>query len=410
MASTIQALQFAFKTLWPQTRIQDEVYKKHAFLAMVPKSENFVGDSEYIVLQTGDSQARSQQFSTAQTISALTGAGNAGSSRGSRFLLTRVKDYQIVNLDTEAMLASQGEGALLKSLDVEMRGAVRNLGKSLAVALYRGQTGVLSTVGSFTGTTVTLSNINDVTSFEVGMQLVFAANTASALRASGASITITGVDRDLGVLTFASTAAITGLANADSIFANGDYTAANDKLKCSGLLDWIPSTTPSATTFFGVDRSTDPTRLAGLRIDASALNPEEAVVLSLSRLAREGGDPSHMFVNHFDYRNILYALGSKVEMMYETVGEIGFQTLRIQGTNGQVRVIADQDCPAGRGFLLDMSTWHLHTLGPAPRVLDQDGNQLSRVYNADAFEARLAYWGNLYTDAPGYNANIAMPT
>ena len=56
-----------------------------------------------------------------------------------------------------------------------------------------------------------------------------------------------------------------------------------------------------------------------------------------------------------------------------------------------------------------MSTWHLHTLGP-PRVLDQDGNQLSRVYNADAFEARLAYWGNLYTDAPGYNANIAMPT
>ena len=95
------------------------------------------------------------------------------------------------------------------------------------------------------------------------MQLVFAANTASALRASGASITITGVDRDLGVLTFASTAAITGLTNADSIFANGDYTAANDKLKCSGLLDWIPSTTPSATTFFGVDRSTDPTRLAG---------------------------------------------------------------------------------------------------------------------------------------------------
>lgn len=416
MTVSVTSLQYALKTLWPQDRIKNEVYPDHPFLAMVPKRENFKGENAYIALRTGDPQGRSASFTVAQTISQLTGAGNAGSSRGARFLLTRAKDYQIVNLETEVILASEGdEGALIAALDTEMKAGANNIGKSLATALYRGQTGAISTIGTITANTtvsadILLSNINDVTSFELGMLLVASATATGANRATPASAYVSAVNRDTGVVRVLGDFSGTNWAAADTLFASGDNANnSGSGNKISGLADWIPSTAPTSTTFFGVDRSVDPTRLAGLRIDGSALSPEECVINTLSRQGREGGRQSHFMVNHADFRNIELSLGSKVTTTYQTVGSIGFKTLQVQGPKGIVDVMADQDCPAGRGYSLDMSTWKLFTLGACPRILDMDGNQLSRVATADQFEARMVYFGQLYTDAPGYNATIAMP-
>ncbi len=413
MTVSVASLQYALKTLWPQDRIKNEVYPKHPFLAMIPKKTTFKGDSAYIALRTGDPQGRSAQFSVAQTISQLTGAGNAGSSRGSRFLLTRAKDYQIINLETEVILASEGdEGALVAALDTEMTSGTNNIGKSLATALFRGQTGQIGTIGAITATTITLSNANDVTSFEVGMRLVASATATGANRTTPATADIIGVDRDNGILTFGA-GTFTGTnwaAPTDFIFSQGDNAnGSGSGNKVSGLADWLPATTPTATPFFGVDRTSDATRLAGLRIDGSALSPEECLILTLSRQAREGGNQSHWFMNHADFRNIEISLGSKVVTAYQTVGSVGFKTLQVQGPKGVVDIVADQDCPSGRGYSLDLSTWKLFTLGEAPRILDMDGNQLSRVATADQFEARMVYFGQVYTDAPGYNATVAMP-
>ncbi len=415
MTVSVASLQYALKTLWPQDRIKNEVYPDHPFLAMIPKREDFYGDSMYIALRTGDPQGRSPIFSAAQSISALTGAGNAGSSRGARFLITRAKDYQVVNLETEVILASKrDEGALIRALDVEMKSGVNNIGKSLATALFRGQTGVIGAIGSLTGTSVTLSNANDITSFEVGMFLDFALTATGAVRA-GTPVAITGIDRDLGVITIV-TGGYTGIANGDFVFAAGNSAGTGDAAnggtarKVAGLADWIPSTTPTATLFFGVDRTVDVTRLGGLRVDASGLSPEEGLVLTLSRQAREGGKQTHILVNHADYRNILFSLGSKVETAYQTVGEIGFQSIQMHGPKGVVSVVADQDCPAGRAYSIAMDTWKLASLEGCPQILNMDGDQLSRVYNADQFEARMVYFANTYCDAPGYNATIAMPT
>lgn len=413
MTVSVASLQYGLKTLWPQSRIQDEVYPDHPFLALIPKREDFYGENAYIALQTGDPQGRSASFSTAQTISALTGSGNAGSSRGQRFLLTRAKDYQLINLETEVIMASQNdEGALIRALDTEMRSGMRNIGKSLATALFRGQTGALSGIAAITATTITLSNVNDVTSFEIGMRLVASATATGANRSTPATADITGVNRDTGVLTFgAGTFTGTNWAVSDILFSQGDNAnGSGSGNKVSGLADWVPTTSPTSTLFFGVDRSVDPTRLGGLRIDASALSPEEGLVLALSRQAREGGKQSHILMNHADYRNVQYSLGSKVETAYQTVGRIGFQSIQMHGPKGVVSIMADQDCPAGFAYSLDMSTWKLFSLKGCPQVLDMDGNQLSRVAAADQFEARIVYFAQVYTDAPGYNGVITMPT
>lgn len=415
MTVSVASLQYALKTLWPQDRIRNEVYPDHPFLALIPKREDFYGDSMYIAVRTGDPQGRSAAFATAQTLSALANtSGNAGSSRGARFLITRAKDYQVINLETEVILASKrDEGALIRALDVEMKAGTNNIGKSLATALFRGASGTIGAVASTTATTLTLSNINDVTSFEVGMVLVAGLdlNTTANLT-TPATATITGVDRDTGILTFgAGTFTGTNWIAASFLFASGDRTPGGGALlKVAGLADWVPSVTPTATLFNGVDRSVDATRLGGLRVDASAFSPEEGLVLTLSRQAREGGKQTHILVNHADYRNIQFSLGSKVETAYQTVGEIGFQSIQMHGPKGVVSIMADQDCPAGRAYSLDMSTWMLASLEGCPQILNMDGNQLSRVTNADQFEARMVYFANTYCVAPGYNATVAMPT
>lgn len=418
MTVTSTSLAYALKTLWPQSRVQNEVYPDHPFLAMISKREDFYGDSMYIAVRTGDPQGRSAGFSTAQTISQV--SGGAGSQRGVRFLITRATDYQLVSLGTEVMLASErDEGSLLRALDTEMKAGINNIGKSAATALFRGQSGNLARIGAISANTtvsadITLANINDVTSFEVGMLLVASATSTGANRATPASAYVATVNRDTGVVNvlgdFSSTN-WSASSSGDFLSSSGDNANnSGSGNKMQGLIDWLPSSTPSATTFNGVDRSVDPTRLAGLRIDVSSLAPEEGWMTVLSKQAREGGSPNYSFVNHLDYRNIMIALGSKVENEYVQVGDIGFETLKIRGPKGVVAVVADQDCPSGRGYSLDMRTWKLASLKGMPMILDQDGSQLSRTYNADSFEARIAYFANTYCDAPGFNANVTLPT
>jgi hypothetical protein len=398
MAGVTIAVNYALKTLWPQDRIQNLVYQDHAFMALVPKAADFVGENMYIAARYADTQGRSAAFATAQT--------NTGTQKGVRFLLTRAKDYQVFALDTESILASRSDkGAILRMLNTEMSSAFNNIGKSLATALIRGRSGVIGQSAS-TASPMTLLNINDITNFEVGMSIVASATPTGALL-SGTGV-ITNISRDTGVVTFTGT--ISSLASGSYLFAEGDAAAGSGSgNKSSGLEDWIPSTAPTATTFFGVDRSVDVTRLGGLRVDCSALNPEEALMTVLSKQAREGGRPDTFLCNHLDQRNIAISLGSKAETAYMSVGEVGFQSLKVIGPKGPVSVVGDQDEIAGVGHSLQLNTWKFHSLGEVPFILDLDGNELSRVYNADSWEGRIMYLGQLACDAPGYNARVVMP-
>lgn len=409
MPVTTTTLQYALKSLWPQKRVRNTVYKKHPFLAMVPKREDFYGDSIYIAVRYSDPQARHVVFATAQSQA----QGATGNSSGVRFNITRAKDYQVVTLETEAILASKRDiGSLVRGLDVEMSAGMNNIGKSLATALFRGRSGNLAKLGAVTATTITLANINDVSSFEKGMPIVASATSTGANRAAPASAVITGVDRDTGILTFgAGTFAGTDWAVADFISAAGDNAnASGNGNKVLGLADWIPSTAPSGgENFNGVDRSVDASRLAGQRIDISGNNPEEGLIIAMSKQDREGGSPDHIFLNHADYRNVMLSLGAKVEMEYKTVGDLGFESVKLRGPSGVVSVMADQDCPAGTGYSLDMETWKLYSLEGCPQILDLDGNRMSRESTADRFESRIVYFANLGCEAPGNNAVLTMP-
>lgn len=401
MAATTSTIDYALKRLYPSQRIENLVYQDNPLFAMVKKAPGFGGSAKAVVVRHRDTLGRSATFTQAQSA--------IGNASGVQFLVTRVKDYQLFSIDTEAILATQGDkAAFLSGLDTEVSSAMNNMGRSLAIAMYGSGTGALGVVTVST-VTWTLQDINQITNFEVGMKLVVAATETGNLRNSGTGQTITAINRDTGVITVdANTdSAVTG----DYVFVKGDHAATYSAAeKMSGLEAWNPASAPGATAFFGVDRSSDPSRLGGLRIDISALNPEEGLITALHSLAREGGRPSHLFLNYIDSKNIHLALGSKAEMAYTSVGQVGFSTIKVTGPKGDVLIVPDQNAPAAVGRLLTLSSWELGHAGELINKLAEDGSMISRVYNADQFEGRLAFYGNLSCNAPGHNARLVLPS
>jgi hypothetical protein len=175
---------------------------------------------------------------------------------------------------------------------------------------------------------------------------------------------------------------------------------------------WNPITAPSPSeSFFGADRSVDVTRLAGQRLDISSYQPEEGYITGLAMMAREDAEPSHIFTSFTDEKNIKLALGSRVEAEYSQVGEVGFESIRLRGPNGTVRVYADRNAPVGYARALQMDTWELKHLGEFINKGDAGNDAgMAREILADRFEGRFSFYGNLLCHKPSANAVFTLPT
>lgn len=394
----------ALKEHYKPLTIKDMVYSDNPLLALMPKYEKFGGENMPIPLQYGITNRRSATFATGQEL--LTG------TRLERFVVTRVRDYSFARITGETIKATEGNAdAFLKYATMEIDGAIKSLSRSLAVSMYGDQSGQIGTVDSSysSGLTFKLSEVEQITNFEVGMVINSAANTSSALDGgSGQDMKILSVDRDTGEITV-DTAVSTGFAAGRVLFQKGDYLSATlNKLKIAGLESWIPAGTPP--NLFGVTRTLDRTRLAGVPFDGSSMPIEEALISAASRLAREGGSPNYCFMDYTQFANLEKALGSKV--VYDKVSsddaDVGFQALSIIGPKGPIKIIADQNCTPNVAYLLQMDTWTLNSLGPAPHILDLDGNRMLRIHNDDSYELRVGFYGNVACTAPGYNSRIAL--
>ena len=390
-----QALKEHYKPL----TVKNMVYKDNPLLALMPKYERFGGENMPVPVQYGIANRRSADFSTGQGLNTATELA--------RFVLTRVRDYSFASITGETIKATEGAAdAFLKYATLEIDGAIQSLTRSLAVAMYADGSGQLGTV-TVAGTTLTMQKVDQITNIEVGMELNCAATATGAIRA-GTTMVVQTVDRDAGSFTVDNAGACT---TNDFIFQRGDaQNGATDPKKIRGLEAWLPATAPTATLFFGQDRSKDATRLGGIRFDGSSQPIEEALIGAASRLAREGGSPSHCFMNFQNFSNLEKALGSKV--VYDKVSsddaDIGFQSLTLIGPKGPIQIVADQNCTPDVAYLLQMDTWTLNSLGDAPHILDLDGNRMLREASADAYEVRVGFYGNIGCTAPGYNARVKL--
>ena len=390
----------ALKQYYRDKPVIDTVYKNHPWLTLVPKNPRFKGKNLPIPVIYGRPQGVSSTFSTAQS--------NATASQIAEFLITRKKHYGVATVDGETLLASQGnEYAFLDAAVTEIDQVAKSVGDALSRQLFRTSDASIGRVNnsSFGVTTLDLVTDTDALNFEVNQKIVTSGTLSGGSVRSG-SLTVAAVDRDATsnqVTTSANlSAGISAIAQNDYIYIEGNYDAG-----VSGLADWIPSSAPGSTAFFGQDRSVDPTRLGGQRVAYSSTR-EETIINGLGRAAREGGQPDHIFVSFTDFIALEKELESTVQREVDPDTGAGFRSMEMYAPYGVAKIIPDKDCPVGVAYALQMDTWSLCTIGETVGIIDADGNRILRQSSADGVEVRVGFYGQLACSAPGFNCRIAL--
>lgn len=416
----------ALKELYADDKdyLKDLVYKENPYLALVPKNEGpdgFGGKYLPVPLEYGTPQGASHTFSNAQ--------GNQTASQLVSYFVYRISDYTIVTITNELMESTKtNAAAFVDAAKLQMDGGFRTITNRIAFELMgdgtctRGIATAASTQSgtSASGTVLPLSNVQQIVNFEVGQVLVASASRGGA--PSSDTVTVTRVNRATGI--------VTGTASASSLSANwaigsglaylsvqGDIASAGSTttatfLGLCGVTAWVPSSDPSSAAFWGVDRSVDPTRLGGLRYDASAYTIEEGITNALAFMSREGAKPDTIFIDFASYAALVNSLGAKVQYVqikHDEV-EVAFEGIKFQSAYGPVNVVADRNVPAQTALILTMNTWKLRATGRVPHILTYglEGLEGLRVGNADALEIRIGYYGNLVCSAPGWNCNVSL--
>lgn len=396
------AMNAALKELYDNQTIENLVYNDNPFLAMVKKNTDFGGKYKPIPIITGASQGRSATFSNAQN--------NQSPVQIESFFLTRASDYSIAQIDNQTMLASRTDKmSFLEGSKVLIDGAITSITLSLASSLFRSGTGSIGQVGTITTGVVVLLDPNSVVQFEVNQ--VLQANQSDGGTPRAALGYVVAIDRSNGIVTVSTS--MGGAAASPASWATNDFllVQGDNNAKIKGLAAWLPASAPtSSDNFFGVNRSVDSTRLAGVRYNGSAQPIEEALIDASSLLAREGGKPDVAIMSYASYSALEKSLGAKVVYIdHRGPAEIEFRGIQVNGANSMIKCFPDRNCPSNTCYLLTMKSWTLESLGDAPQILRYgDGLEMLRVFNADAGEVRVAYYANLACNAPGWNAYVQL--
>lgn len=402
------------------------VYSKNPWLAMIPKNESpdgFAGKYIPVPLEYGNPQGRAHTFANAQN--------QQTASDVVSYFVYAIQDYQLVTITNLLMEQTKSNaGAFVDEASRTMDNGFRNISNNMAFELFSGGTasrGQISSAGitySAPNLSFTLTNSQQVVQFEVGMTLQASTTDGGAalqnVPGTIDAIQITSVNRGSGLITGVVVQGSPQLSWGAGDFLQvlgdigiGGSTTIAGMLGLSGLAAWVPFVDPpSNDNFWGVNRSADPTRLAGLRYDGSAQTISEGLTSALAFGNREGASFDLIIIDFTSYATLINELGAKVQyvMLEHDEVEVAFEAIHFHSAYGKIPVVADRSCQAQTAWCLTTDTWKLRSLGKAPHILTygMEGLEGLRVGNADALEIRIAYYGNVICCAPGYNMNVRL--
>ena len=404
MTATVSGSQAALKVLYPNGELPKSINEMFVTLKRVKKETDFVGELAYVPIQNANPQGSSADFATAQA--------NIQQGNYLRMALTRVTHHGVARVTGEAAEAAvKSEGALVDLWDNETRGIATTEMSVLSTYLFGTGDGVLAqTLSGVSGTTVTLVSTANMNYFELGMTLrvVSATGTSPTVRTEASRAVVTGIDHRNRTLTFASALSThaTSATNGDYLVRSGDQSGSSSTV-ITGLDAYIAGGT-SPAALFGLTRSADPVRLAGQNIDYSRWAMEDAVVDASAQVGFQGiGYPGVLVANNIDVANMKKSLGAKI--IYNDGGgkaKHSFSGIAIDGESGPIEILADPFCPRNKAFLLKLDAFSLFSLKAAPHLNKFDGMDFMRRPDADAFEVRFVFYGNVKCKNPGPHVKL----
>lgn len=405
---TISSTEFTamLKENFTKDAIKDLARRKDRFRTMIPKNTKVGGEDYKVPVINAYSARRSCDFVTAQS----TIADNTGYQA---FKMTLAQDYAVASWTGKILKQTEGdENAFARVMKSEMDRAIRAAYRSQAIKLFRTGTGSVAVINS--GATVaslvlTLSNVADAQNFEVGEQVGASATDGGALRGSPSYVTITSIDRTAGSISTTGSnwsAQISGLAVGDSLFKRGDAQNNGTKVAIEGWLSFGPASSAAlSSAFYNVTRSVDQSRLACLFKDNTTDQKpiDEFLVDCVSEVLTNGSDPDFAFLNPRKYRVLINRAQTKLVRSENKKAQVGFGAVELLCDDGVLPVYSDVNCPEPNVMMGQMDTWELVSPGESIGILEDDKQEILRVYNADSYEVRIGGYPQLANHAPGFN-------
>lgn len=412
-AANVANVPQILKNIW-ENDIFDFMYEDQPFLGLVEKDTSWDGLYQILTVEYGGMAGRSAAFSNAQT--------NKSPPKYKQMQILTRDNFALWSVDHKLITLSRNDrGALVRALAESTEKAMSKLKHSSCWAFWRNGGGAVGRVASIAGSTITLTDKNDIRNFDLDDVIDLSADdgTGGAGVRAGTSLTISGLDEDTGIITFTAgvVASIALAAANDYLFHNGDYNA-----MFYGVLSYVTPSAPGTggvpAAVWGMDRTDFPTRLAGSRFTGSASAPETAIKSALATAHRRKIKTTHLFATPEIYNTIEANLGANRRYIDEKVGSVGYRALEFTSQGGNtVKLYSDADIPktpAGTGhyvFGLNMDEWKFHTADEYPMWLAtvaNGGNKFMLEVNANQSEGRLGGYGQLYTRAPGQHFVLTL--
>ncbi len=315
-----------------------------------------------------------------------TAAANASPDLGKAFTLTQATYYTNVNIS----------GKVLRNA----------MGVELARQEYGTATGVRATANTVAAGLITFTNPSDAVFIELGMQIVGSATPGSALRTGFG--TVTAVNTSLGTVLFTGTL-VGNLVSGDVVYRQGDASNTGANLVMAGLADWCPSSDPSATLFFGVDRTSYPSRLAGVRYNGSSDPVETVLIKAVAAASIEVGPgfkKGDIYINPMNFAAFQTSKEGGRWITEESSYGIGIEKFQI----GPFKLVPDSLCPVGLCYMINDGAFVRFSCGSAPYWNDFDGSDIWLDRQTDTVQAGLVHDGQFGAIHPGRIMVIRLPT
>ncbi len=405
MTATLAGSAAALKVLYPNGELPKSVNEMFVTLKRLKKDTDFVGELAYVPIQNANPQGSSADFTVAQS--------SIYQGNYLRFSLSRVSHFGVARVTGEAAEAAvKSEGALVDLWDNETKGIATTEMSNLAIYLFGSGDATLGkpiTGQTMSASTITMAADTNMNNFELNetVKAVSAVGLNPTVRALSARIT--GIDRRNRTLTTTVgwDTAITSFVAADYLVRAGDQ-AGTAATVITGLAELVKGgTTPG--TVHGLNRNQDPVRLAGQNIDYAGWAPEDAVVDASAQVGFQGiGYPNVLVCNNIEAATLKKSLATKIHFNRPGGKEAtyGFSDVAIEGESGPIEIVADPFCPRNTAYLLKMDAFSLFSLKAAPHLAKYDGMEFQRRPDADAYEVRFAFYGNLKCKNPGPHVRL----
>jgi len=396
-------------------RVEELLYPDNVLLGKLEKrgDTGMVGDQMPVPIIYGLPQGLSGGFTKAQA--------NNSNIKAEKFVITTGDYFGVVNIGDKVMMASRtNRGAFLENKVTEIDGLYEQAGENYSKYVYGNGGQSLGVIAAINSNVVTLVNSADSMNFEVGMTVVASAADGSTatdqLRDSGDSTTVTNINRATGDITFASVAAISGLAVGDNLFRSGDFFGDQGAIVIKGVSAFMPAT-DTLGDLWGLTaavRSRDIQRFGGCRVDPTLLGAksfEQRIKLLFAQMTGrfKAKAPTAVFMHPEDFDTLDTAMGARGQRdLSDADAKFGYSSISVTTTAGKVPIFPDRHCPLGDAIALRLENWWIFSMGELFRVQNGDGLQMLRKSDSTDYEFRIISYAGLACNAPKNNGRVSL--